>query len=351
METSGLYIFMVFIISFVLAAIATPLASKVAVRNDIIDRPGFHKTHSKPKPLLGGLAIFIGFAATLLLFLDVDEKLISLVTATVVLLATGLLDDIYDLKPILKLAGQTAAASIVVLWNGHLFSLMLDYFNRFYIPGFIVFILIIGWIVLMVNAFNLIDGLDGLAAGTAAIIFLSMAILSLLTGGNPNILGVQLIGLGACLGFLIFNFYPAKIFMGDTGSMLLGFILATTHLFTIKYPFSSQLVLGSIFIFAYPALDITYAIFRRLCNRNPLFKADRGHIHHILRSFGFSVPKTVLILYTVNAAFAVIALILLILDIRPTILILIGSITAFGVVIIFNRLLKISEQNGMSSGD
>jgi UDP-GlcNAc:undecaprenyl-phosphate/decaprenyl-phosphate GlcNAc-1-phosphate transferase len=349
LEKNVLFFVIVFFSSFILAALVTPIASKIAIRNKIIDKPGLHKTHARPQPLLGGLAIFTGFAATMLLFLDVDEKLVSLVTATLVLLVTGLLDDIYDLKPILKLTGQTAAASIVVLWNDHLFIFMLEYFERFYIPGFIVFVLIIGWIVLMINAFNIIDGLDGLAAGTAAVIFLAMAVLSILTGGNPNILGVQLIGLGACLGFLIFNFHPAKIFMGDTGSMLLGFVLATTHLFTIKYPFSAQLVLGSIFVFAYPALDITFTIFRRLNSHSPLFKADRGHIHHILRSLGLSVRKTVLIIYAVNVFFAVIAIILLGLDIRPYFLLLVGVLMVIGVIVVFRKLLVICEQNGINS--
>jgi len=347
LEQNVLYFVMVFIVSFSLAALMTPLVSNIAKRRNILDKPGLHKTHLKAKPLLGGLAIFIGFAATLIIFLDVDDKLISLVAGTIILVLTGLLDDIYNLKPMVKLLGQTASASIVVLWNIDLYVVLLDYFERYFIPEYVVIALIIGWIVLMVNAFNLIDGLDGLAAGTAAIIFLAMAILSVMTNGNPNILGVQLIGLGACLGFLIFNFNPARIFMGDTGSMLLGFILVNTHLFTIKYPFSAALVLGSMFIFAYPALDITFAMYRRACNRCPIFQADRGHIHHILRSLGFSVRKTVLIIYGVNIIFSAIAVILLSIKISPLVLLIVGIAMAVGVMFLFSKLLKISERNGL----
>jgi len=228
LEHNSYFFLMLFLISFTLAALATPIISKFAYSNKIVDQPGLHKTHFKPKPLLGGLAIFIGFSVTMLYFLDVDDKLLSLSAATVVLILTGLLDDIYNLKPLHKLTGQTISALIVVLWNRGLFVFMLDYFERFYIPNVIVLIMITGWIVLMINAFNLIDGLDGLAAGAASIIFLAMAVLSWLTGGNPNILGVQLIGLGACLGFLIFNFNPAKIFMGDTGNAPVISLGATT---------------------------------------------------------------------------------------------------------------------------
>jgi UDP-GlcNAc:undecaprenyl-phosphate/decaprenyl-phosphate GlcNAc-1-phosphate transferase len=350
LEHNSYFFLMLFLISFTLAALATPIISKFAYSNKIVDQPGLHKTHFKPKPLLGGLAIFIGFSVTMLYFLDVDDKLLSLSAATVVLILTGLLDDIYNLKPLHKLTGQTISALIVVLWNRGLFVFMLDYFERFYIPNVIVLIMITGWIVLMINAFNLIDGLDGLAAGAASIIFSAMAVLSWLTGGNPNILGVQLIGLGACLGFLIFNFNPAKIFMGDTGSMLLGFILATTHLFTIKYPFSAQLVLGSMFIFAYPALDVAYAFYRRVCNRSSIFKADRGHIHHVFCSLGLSVRSTVLIIYAINAFFATVAVFLLALNISTIALMLIGIVTAIGVIILFRRLILISNKNGINLG-
>lgn len=343
MEANLVFFIIIFCVSLALAAIVTPLASKLAIANKVIDHPGSHKTHRKSRPLLGGLALFVGFAATLLVFLDVDEKLLSLVAATAVLLITGLLDDIYDIKPIYKLSGQTAAASIVVFSNVQLYRFMIEYFDRFFIPGFVVLILITGWIVMMINAFNLIDGLDGLAVGTAAIIFMAMAILSLITGGNPNYLGVQIIGLGACLGFLYYNFYPAKIFMGDAGSMLLGFVLATTHLFTIKYPFSAQLVMGSFFIFAYPALDITFAIYRRFMKGRSLFKADQGHIHHVLISLGYSVRQTVMIIFNANVLFVILAVVLLSLELPSPLLLIIGILTALFVVLLFRRLILISN--------
>lgn len=349
MDSTLLFYFTLFTIPFIFTLIVTPLISRFAFKRDIVDRPGAHKVHRKAKPLLGGVAIFAAFAMMLLFFFPTDDKLVALVLATLVLVATGLLDDIYDLKPLLKLAGQTAAAAIVVLGNIHLYQVLLDYFNRFMIPDFVVLFLIIGWIVMMINAFNLIDGLDGLAAGTAVIIFSAMAVLSIIEGGRANVLGVQLVGLGACLGFLRYNFYPAKIFMGDTGSMLLGFILATTHLYSIKFPFSSQLVLGSMFIFAYPALDITYAFYRRLCNRCSLFAADRAHIHHVLQSFGFSVRRTVIIIYAGNLIFAVLAVILLSLHIPSRVLLAFWVLTFLGVITLYIYLFKISAEKGLNT--
>jgi UDP-GlcNAc:undecaprenyl-phosphate/decaprenyl-phosphate GlcNAc-1-phosphate transferase len=336
-----------FLLPFLITLIATPLISKLALKYNIVDQPGFHKTHSKAKPLLGGISIFISFAVILYLFLPLDGKLLSLAGATTILVITGLFDDLFDIKPLLKLCGQTVAAAIVVLWNADLFRFMIEYFSRFYLPGFVVLFLLIGWIVLMINAFNLIDGMDGLAAGTAAIIFLAMAVLSYVEGGRSNILAVQLIGAGACLGFLIFNFNPARIFMGDTGSMMLGFILATSHLYVIKYPFSAQLVLGSMFLFAYPALDVTYAFYRRICNHTPLLKADKGHIHHVLLSMGFSVQKVVITIYFGNICFAIVAVLLLVLNVSAPALLGVGIIALIFVVILYRFLYKISYVNGV----
>lgn len=141
------------------------MASKNAKRRDISDKPELHKTHFIAKPLLGGLAIFIGFAATLLIFLDVDDKFISLVIGTIILVLTGLLDDVYNLKPIVKLFGQTTAASVVVFWNINLYVVLIDYFNRFFIPEYIVIALIIGiamaigLMILFPNYLKLVNGM------------------------------------------------------------------------------------------------------------------------------------------------------------------------------------------------
>jgi len=343
------YYFLLFVLPFIGVTLVTPIVAKIAYKNSVLDKPGLHKTHKSSTPLLGGVSIFFCFALVLFIFVPLDEKLLSLVLSTFILVATGLLDDLYCLKPIQKIIGQLAAASVVVLWNSYLFRFMADYFSRFFMPDFVVLMLIIGWVVLMVNAFNMIDGIDGLAAGTAAIIFLAMALLSYLEGGRPSVLGVQLIGAGACLGFLIFNFNPAKIFMGDTGSMLLGFILAASHLYAIKYPFSAQLVLGSMFIFAYPALDISYAIYRRSSNKQSIFKADKGHIHHVLMSLGFSVRKAVLIIYLANVVFAVLAILLLRLNLSSQLLLLIGICTATLVLFLFRSMIKMSINDDINN--
>jgi len=346
LQNTFFYYAMLIFIPFVGTLILTPLLSKFAMKHNITDKPGQHKIHSKAKPVLGGLAISACFAFTVLLFIPVDSRLFSMAVAIFLLIIIGMVDDLNGMKPLIKLTGQTAAVAIVVLWDISLYHVLLDYFARFYLPDYLILALIIGWIVMMINAFNLIDGLDGLAVGTAAIIFFAMVVLSMFNQVTFNVLALQLIGLGACTGFLIFNFNPAKIFLGDTGSMLLGFILATTHLYTIKYPFSAQLVLGSMFIFAYPTLDILYTIFRRYYNKVPIFQADQRHIHHILLNLGFSVRKSVLLIYLANILFASVAIILLAIDIPTRYLFIIGIITLLLVVLFFKKLLMISRYVG-----
>jgi len=308
-------------------ALITPPITKLARSKNFIDQPGLHKTHKDSKPLLGGLAIFLGIVLTVSLFSTMSGKLLSILIGAIVLVVTGLLDDIYNLKPLMKLTGQTLAASIVILYNLSYYQLFFDAFERFFVPGWLVIILLIGWIVLMINAINLIDGLDGLAAGTGAIIFIAMAVINLINLGSTNMLIIQFAGAGACLGFLFYNYNPAKIFMGDTGSMLIGFLLATTYLISVNIEFSTSLVLGSIFIFGYPALDTTFAILRRIIRRKSIFHADQSHIHHLLIGLGFSVRKTVGLLYLVNGFFGAMAILMLTMHLSSYVILSIGLVT------------------------
>lgn len=342
------YFLMLVGVSASLTAILTPVVIRSAIKYDIVDHPGFHKTHTTAKPLLGGLAIYLSFMITFMLFLPFNGKFTSIIIATAILVLTGYYDDVLNIKPLAKLSGQVVAAAVVVFYNYERFFVLNDFFARYGFPTFITLVLIIGWIVLMINAFNLIDGLDGLAVGVGIIILLSMSLNTYLLGGSLNILSLQLICLGACVGFLPYNFNPASQFMGDTGSMLLGFLLSLTFLFAITSPFSSTLVVSSAFIFAYPALDVSYAIYRRLRGRCSILKADRCHIHHVIRSLGFSIRQTVLIIYLINALFAGIGVTLLFLNISAYVMTAIGITTALCALLVFRYLARLSKRNGLS---
>jgi UDP-GlcNAc:undecaprenyl-phosphate/decaprenyl-phosphate GlcNAc-1-phosphate transferase len=332
--------------SFLITYILTPGFSRLALQKNIIDRPGSHKTHQFAKPLLGGLAIFFGVLFPMVSALSLSDKMVSILLAAFILVITGFLDDLHNLNPWIKLSGQTLAASIVVLNNVSYFSIFINTMAKYNIPQFLVLLFLIGWIILMINAINLIDGIDGLAAGTAAIIFIAIAFMIIFKGGSSNILGLAIICTGACLGFIPHNFNPARVFMGDTGSMLLGFLLATTFLLSFSEPYSVSTALGSVFIFAFPLMDVHFAIYRRLVNRKSIFSGDKGHIHHILLAKGYSVNKTVILIYLVNICFAAMAVVLLSMNLSSANLILIGMVTAVIFNCGFRFLSGICRQNG-----
>ena len=344
-QSFGQYSLM-FITSLIVTAIITPPFIRLASKQEIVDHPGLHKTHKISKPLLGGLAIFLGFILSIFLFVDVSPKITAVLAGAIVLVVIGIYDDINNLKPIYKLGGQILAASIVIIYNIEYYHVFLDTLGSYYIPEFFILLLLIGWIVLMINAFNLIDGLDGLASGTAVICFMAMALITLLNGASMTMFALHIAGAGACAGFLFHNFSPARIFMGDTGSMLIGYLLAATYLLSINSNFDLSLVLGSFFIFAYPAMDTGFAIFRRVKTRTSILKADRGHIHHILPALGFSVRKTVFILYLVSIFFAAMAVVLLCMDVSSPALIFIGLLTVACSAILMRHLYNIGRING-----
>jgi UDP-GlcNAc:undecaprenyl-phosphate/decaprenyl-phosphate GlcNAc-1-phosphate transferase len=334
-------------IPLIISAVTTPLVRFGAIKNGVVDQPGRHKTHSEAKPLLGGLAIFISVMGALLLMLPLNGKLISLIFASIIVVITGYLDDRFNLKPLVKLAGQLVAAAIVVLANISYLAPLIELFDRFYFPWFVTVLGMILFIALMINAFNLIDGMDGLAAGVSAILFLGMAVKTIVSGGSASILALQLIGFGACIGFLPYNFSPAKIFMGDTGSMLLGFLLSVTFLFSVTANnFSGALVLGAIYIFAYPLLDVTFAIYRRVRGQCSILQADRCHIHHLFQGLGISVRKTAVYIYLVNLFFVTIGVALIYFNADAVVILVAGILTGLAAVLLIRKLANMGVAQG-----
>jgi UDP-GlcNAc:undecaprenyl-phosphate/decaprenyl-phosphate GlcNAc-1-phosphate transferase len=338
------YYGLMLIVSFSITALLTPFFSRIALQEHIVDNPGTHKTHQNAVPLLGGVAIFIGLVLSMFIFSHLNGKIVSIFVGALILVIVGMFDDIYNMKPLVKLAGQSLAAVVVVLNNVSYYSIFMDTFRRLNLPDEVALVMLICFVVLMINAINLIDGLDGLAVGTAAIIFSAMVGINLINDGSVNMIGLQIIGAGACIGFLMYNFNPASVYMGDTGSMLIGYLLASTYILSANGVFSTSFVMGSVFIFGYPALDTTFAIIRRLHNRTSIFQADKGHIHHVLIRMGYSVRGTVLRLYALNIFFAGLAVLLLCLNLSSWALLL------FGVFLVVFMLWALYYLNSLSKG-
>lgn len=277
---------------------------KIAFHINALDIPDKRKVHTKPMPRLGGLGIFFTFLVGSMIFGLKGRVYEAVLIGGFIIVVLGMIDDIKPLKARTKLIGQLVVACILMLYgnillkNVTLFGLNIDFAWASYIltPLFIVAI---------INAMNLIDGLDGLMAGTSSIFFITVIILNLMIPrlGQSTLL-VSAIMLGATLGFLVHNFYPAKIFAGDSGSMFIGMMIAVISLLGFKTAtFTSLLV--PICTLGIPILDTLCAIIRRIIKKEPIFLPDKAHLHHQLLKLGLSHRMTVIAIYIMNILFAI----------------------------------------------
>ncbi|WP_407923777.1 glycosyltransferase family 4 protein [Cohnella fermenti] len=309
-----------FALAMGIALALTPLVKKFAVKVGAMDVPDHRKVHTQIMPRMGGLAIYAAFTVTILLFLpwlpdsmlsSYDKNLIMgmLVGGTVIVLL-GAMDDRFQLNAKLKFLVQIAAACIVVFGYDIKINLVNIPFGSAMQPmaDWIGIPLTIFWIVGVTNAINLIDGLDGLAAGVSGIAIATILVMAAIMGQGSVIL-LSAVLLGGIVGFLHYNFHPAKIFMGDSGSLFLGFALANLSMLGFKQITIVSFVVP-ILIIGVPLSDTFFAIIRRLVNKKPIFAPDKGHLHHRLQQLGFSHRKTVLIIYGIAAFFGACAVIL-----------------------------------------
>ncbi len=298
-----------FIISVFISLFMTPIVKKLAIKVGAVDIPkDDRRVHKKPMPLMGGLAIYISIIITSLIFLPVDKTLISIIIGGTIIVISGIIDDIKELSPRMKLIFQIAAAIVLILGDIKIDAITNPFTKTSKLIDLGVFSIpiTIFWIVGITNTLNLIDGLDGLAAGVAMISSLSFLAVANKFHYIPVMIMSSIIA-GSCLGFLPYNFNPAKIFMGDTGALFLGFILAALSIEGVMKSVATIAVVVPIIILGVPIFDTTFAIFRRLLNGKSIAEADKGHLHHRLLRMGYSQKKTVLILYSISAVFGICA--------------------------------------------
>jgi len=305
---NGHNIIEIVLITFLVSLILVPLSQKIAIHIGAIDYPNERKIHNKPIPRLGGLAIFGAFLFGYIMYGEINTQMISILISSFLILLLGLFDDIKPIKAKYKFLVQIIAALIVVIYGKIYFSeitlfgfvINLDIYSSYFLSTF--------FIVSIANAINLIDGLDGLAGGISAIYFLTIGILAFILnniGGLDIIL--SLIMLGSTLGFLFFNFPPAKVFMGDCGSLFLGFMIAVISLLGFKVTTITSLIIP-IIILALPIFDTILAILRRLLKGESIGKADKEHFHHQLLKLKFSPRVSIIIIYLISLIFSVISI-------------------------------------------
>ncbi|MEC1523416.1 MraY family glycosyltransferase [Neobacillus niacini] len=299
--------FFTLIVCFVISILITPLIKKLALFIGATDKPNQRKVHQSTMPRLGGLAIFISFIVGIMIFKPINPASISILIGSTIIVITGILDDLLELSAKYKLIGQLAAAfTVVFLGDLQVFFVNLPFGGQLEL-GYLSIPFTILWIVGITNAINLIDGLDGLAAGVSCIALVTISWMALIQG-NLYVVAVGTIVLMGTLGFLFYNFHPASIFMGDTGALFLGFIISVLSLLGYKnVTFISFII--PVIILGVPISDTFFAIMRRIINKQPLSAPDKSHLHHCLLRLGYSHRQTVLLIYAMAAFFGLVAVI------------------------------------------
>ena len=326
--------FWTFAVALIVALLVTPAVIFLAKKTGAMDAPDARKVHKKPIPRIGGLAIYAGFTVAIIFVaikFGLDDEMIretvGLVFSGSLIVALGLVDDYKNLPAKIKLLGQIGAAAVLVLAFDVRIDFVTDPFGDYIYLEWFAIPATMFWLVGLTNTVNLIDGLDGLAAGVASIASFTIMLIALEQGFV--LVAVMTAALaGAAVGFLKYNFNPAEIFMGDTGSMFLGFMLAGISVTGPVKSVATIALIVPIFALGLPILDTTFAIVRRLRGGVPIFKPDKGHLHHRLLSVGFTQRQAVLLMYVISALFGLSAIALTAVSCQIAILILLVVVTA-----------------------
>lgn len=295
--------------AFFISVTLTPLVRVLAFKFKVTDVPKDNRRmHKKEMPLMGGLAIYIAFVVCTLIFSELNMQIIGILLGATLIVLTGIIDDKYNMKAIIKLLLQIAAGVITVLSGTEIE--MINFFGKYLPFGNWSGVITVLWIVALTNAINLIDGLDGLSCGVSTISCFTL--LFSLFNSNTDFSIIILIGIlaGSCLGFLPFNFNPAKIFMGDTGALFLGYIMSVLSILGCFKLNALVSFWVPFLVFALPLLDTAFAFTRRILKGKSPFSADRGHVHHRLIDRGFDQKHSVLLLYAVSGISGVSAILL-----------------------------------------
>lgn len=297
-----------FLTAFILALLVTPIAIRIAPKIGAVDIPlDDRRMHTKAMPRFGGLAIFVGTTTSMIMYMSFDPRVTGVIIGGILIYVLGVIDDLKGLPAKVKFIGQTGIAILM-----YAFNIRIEFITNYFGDGLnhfgttVCFIVTVLWIVGITNTINLIDGLDGLAAGLSAIAALCISYVAYIHGMYLVSCAMLAIA-GGALGFLPYNFYPAKIFMGDGGSLFLGFCLSTLSILGPVKGATLFAVVVPVIVLGIPIFDTAFAIFRRLVNKRPIMEADKGHLHHRLMALGYGQRRAVLMLYGISGVMGIAA--------------------------------------------
>mgnify|MGYP000979498946 CR=1 FL=1 len=320
--------FIAFFSALIIAFILTPPARHLAFKVGALDVPKEpRKIHKKPMPYFGGLAIYVAIISCMFVYMPHSRTNIAVIVGATIIVLTGIVDDMFGMNAKLKLFMQIIAASVAI-YGGvkiHFITNPLSETGISLLRNLTIPITLF-WIVGITNTINLIDGLDGLASGVASIAATTLLFTAALKGYDFIVMQCAIIA-GASLGFLPFNFNPAKIFMGDTGALLLGYMLAVTSVLGMVKSVAAVALVVPVFALGIPIFDTTFAIIRRYINKKPIMEADKDHLHHKLMKKGLNQRQTVLVMYFISTVLGLAAIIVA--DAEPAV-----GFTVVGVVVV-----------------
>jgi len=284
------------LVAFVVVMLLTPAVGGMARMLGAVDTPGGRRLNVLPVPRLGGLALFLGIFVPSLAFLPLGRETRGLLLGAAIAVTVGAIDDFRGLRWWEKLGGQVLAAAVPTWFGIWVDRFTFPFIGIHTVPGWLGVPLTIVWIVAIMNMVNFLDGLDGLAAGVAAIAGLTFAVIAL-SLAKPDAAIMSAIVFGACVGFLRHNFYPARIFMGDSGALLLGFVLAALSVQGLLKTAATVALLFPLLVLAVPIVDTTFVVARRLRHGERVFEGDQAHLHHRFLRRGFSQPRAAITIW------------------------------------------------------
>ena len=284
------------LVALIVVVLLTPAVGGMARILGAVDAPGGRRLNRRPVPRLGGLALFLGIVVPSLAFLHLGRETRGLLLGAAVAVTVGAIDDFRGLRWFEKLAGQIVAAAIPTGFGIWVDRFTFPFLGVHSLPGWVGVPLTVLWIVAIMNMVNFLDGLDGLAAGVAAIAGLTFSIIAL-SLAKPDAAVMSAIVFGACIGFLRHNFYPARIFMGDSGALLLGFVLAAVSVQGLLKTAATVALFFPLLVLAVPIVDTTFVVARRLKHGEKVFEGDQAHLHHRFLRRGFSQARAALTIW------------------------------------------------------
>jgi UDP-GlcNAc:undecaprenyl-phosphate/decaprenyl-phosphate GlcNAc-1-phosphate transferase len=284
------------VIAFLLVILLTPAVGGMARRFGVVDLPGGRRINTLPVPRLGGLALFLGLLVPALAFLHTGRENRGLLLGAAVAVTVGIVDDFRGLPWLAKLGGQVAAAAVPTVFGVWVDRFTLPFVGIHGLPEAVGVPLTIIWIVAIMNMVNFLDGLDGLAAGVAAIAGFTFSVIAL-SLGKVDAAVLSAIVFGVCLGFLRHNFYPARVIMGDSGALLLGYVLATVAVQGLLKTAATVALLFPLLVLAVPIVDTTFVVLRRIRHGEKVFEGDQAHLHHRFLRRGFSQRRAAITIW------------------------------------------------------